>query len=147
MLLLLLTPALPGVAAPAGEWPCYGADANRSHAVTSEISPPLGLAWTYRPAQPPQPAWPEPGKELHRIDFDYCFQPVSDGRLVFFGSSADDCVRALDLKTGEMRWRFPTGGPVRFAPVLHEGRCYVASDDGVLYCLDAQSGRSLPAGR
>ena len=125
----------------AGDWPSYGADAGRSFATSEQLALPLAPAWRYQTPAPPQPAWPEPGKELHRIDFDYCFEPVAAGGLLLFGSSTDDCVRALDLDTGELRWRFATGGPVRFAPAIAAGRCYIASDDGTLYCVDLRTGR------
>ena len=101
----------------------------------------MSPSWTYRTSSAPQPAWPEPGKELHRLDFDFCFEPVVSQGLVLFGSSADDSLRALDLKTGELRWRIATGGPIRFAPAVVEGRCYVTSDDGQVYCLELSTGK------
>lgn len=125
------------------DWPCYKADAARSGVTAEAFELPLVKVWTYEPAQPPQPAWPEPGKELHRMDFDYACQPVVVGGVVFFSSSADDTVRALDAVTGESRWRFTVGGPLRFAPHVADRKCYVASDDGFLYCLDAESGKLL----
>ena len=137
----------------ASDWPAYKADAARSGATAQELAFPLAEAWAHRSTRPPCPAWPEPGREMHRIDFDYAFQPVAAGGLVFFGSSADDTVRALDASTGELKWRFTTGGPVRFAPHIADGKCYVASDDGVLYCLNAATGglvwqfRAAPQGR
>ena len=122
------------------DWPAYKSDGQRSGVTSDELAFPLAEKWSYETSQPPRPAWPEPGKELHRMDFDYAFQPVVAGGLVCFGSSADDTVRALDLKTGELVWRFIAGGPVRFAPAIAHGRAYVASDDGYLYCLEAKSG-------
>jgi len=143
VLIVLLASACCSAHTIAADWPAYRADAARS-AVTAEKLPfPLAKIWTYEPPQAPRPAWPEPGKELHRMDFDYALQPVVAGGLVYFGSSADDTVRALDAATGHLRWRFTTGGPVRFAPAIADGRCYVASDDGWLYCLDAATGKEL----
>ncbi len=46
---------------------------------------------------------------MHVQDFDYAPQAVSAGGRVFFGSSADDTVRALDLADGREIWRFTTG--------------------------------------
>jgi len=125
------------------DWPTYNADARRSAVTSEKLKTPLKRAWTYIPAQPPRPAWPEPGKEMHRMDFDYAPQPIVANGLVYLGSSADDTVRALDAKTGVIRWRFTTGGPMRFAPTAANGRLYVASDDGYLYCLEAKSGKLL----
>jgi outer membrane protein assembly factor BamB len=49
-------------------------------------------------------------------------------------------VTAYDTETGAEKWRFYTDGPVRFAPVVYKKRLYVASDDGYLYCLNAENG-------
>ena len=106
----------------------------------SKLRFPLHAAWVYEPAQLPQPAWPIPRKEKHRLDFDYAPVPVASGGLVYFGSTADDTLRALDANTGKFRWRFTTDGPIRFAPAIYQGRAYLASDDGFLYCLDAATG-------
>ena len=125
------------------EWPCYRHDNARSGVSPEPLSTPLYLQWTHVPRHAPRPAWPEPGKESHRMPFDYAFQVVSDGDLAFFGSSADHKVYALDLKTGRERWSFFTEGPVRFAPALAGTRLLVASDDGYLYCLAAGSGKLL----
>ncbi len=137
---LLASLACVGVAQ-AADWPCYRADAARSATSAEAIELPLGMSWRYQPAQGPRPAWPDPVNEPHVMDFDAAFQPVVAGGMVLFGSSADDCVRALDLATGTLEWRFVTGGPVRFAPAVSNGALYVTSDDGWLYCLDLATGR------
>jgi outer membrane protein assembly factor BamB len=54
-----------------------------------------------------------------------------------------DSVVALDVANGQLRWRFFTGGPVRFAPAAWRDRLFVASDDGCLYALALQDGRLL----
>ena len=127
----------------AADWPAYKADAARSSVTTETLAFPLVQVWGYEPCQAPSPAWPEPGKELHRIDFDYAFQPVIAEGRVYFGSSADDTVRALDVASGQTKWQFTAGGPVRFAPAIVDGKCYVASDDGFVYCLDTASGEPI----
>ncbi|NLF40777.1 PQQ-binding-like beta-propeller repeat protein [bacterium] len=124
----------------AADWPMYQADSARSGVAGDALAFPLALAWVYTPTHAPRPAWPEPGKELHRLDFDHAFQPVIADGIVYFGSSADDTVRALDARTGGTVWRYTTGGPVRFAPAIAHGNAYVTSDDGKLYCLDAKTG-------
>ena len=138
-LFLLVMPAASPLLA--GDWPAYKADAARSSVTRDKITFPIQNVWGYEPLQAPRPAWPEPGKELHRLDFDYAPQPVIAGGHVYFASSADDTVRALDASSGKTKWHFTTAGPVRFAPAVAGGKVYVASDDGWLYCLDAVSGK------
>jgi len=130
------------VRAPAdSDWPCFRANSARTGANAAQVEFPLRKAWRYAAAHAPRPAWPEPGRELHRVDFDYAPQVVAAAGRVFFGSNADDTVRALDLRSGKIIWRFTAGGPVRFAPHAQGNRCWFAADDGVVYCLDASTGR------
>jgi outer membrane protein assembly factor BamB len=125
------------------DWPTYGHDPARSGVTYEPIETPLYLQWVYMPKNPPQPAWPEPGKEVHRIDFDYVYQVAIAGGTVYFGSSADNKVYAIDLATGKERWSFFTDAPVRFAPTVYNGRVFATSDDGFLYCLSVDDGELL----
>ena len=122
------------------DWPGYKRDAERSGVTTANVPLPLKVLWSHASNQPPRPAWSEPGRALNMLDFDYCFQPIAAAGLVFFGSSADDTVRALKADNGELVWSFTTGGPIRFAPHIAGDKCYFASDDGHAYCAEARTG-------
>ena len=61
---------------------------------------------------------------------------------MFVGSSQTDSLTAYDTRSGERLWEFRAEGPIRFAPVAWNGKLYVASDDGHLYCVDAADGRA-----
>lgn len=50
---------------------------------------------------------------------------------------------ALDLRTGQERWRRPLGGAVRAAPVVDGVRVYAAAGDGLLTCLDVRDGKEV----
>ena len=132
------------------DWPTYRHDVERSGISSERMSAPLSEDWVFTPANPPAHAWgdPQPKRiesalELPRLRFDDAFHAVSDGKMVYFGSSADNNVYALDAKTGEVRWEFVTGGPVRLAPTLWKGKLYVGSDDGKAYCLSTKDGREI----
>ena len=127
----------------AADWPAYQHDLARSGVTEEGLATPLQRRWTYVAAHAPQPAWPEPGRELNRTTFDYAYQVIVANGRVFFGSSADHKVYALDLKTGQALWEYFTEGAIRFAPALENGRLFVASDDGWLHCLAADSGKLL----
>lgn len=61
---------------------------------------------------------------------------------VYFGSF-DDNVYALDAKTGDQLWQFPTGNVITSTPAVFNGVVYVGSWDGSLYALNADTGSLL----
>ena len=118
----------------AADWPAWRHDPHRSAATNEQLAAQLHLNWT-RQLTELRPAWPEDP----RLQFDAAYEPVIADQTMVFGSSANDSVTAVDLVSGELKWRFFTDGPVRFAPVLHQGRVFVGADDGALYCLKLQN--------
>ena len=126
------------------DWPTYMHDNQRSGKTAEALSLPLNEAWNFTCKHAPAPCWPEPAKGLRaRVIFDRAYHVAVAGGSVYFGSSADDKVYCLDGQTGQVRWRFVTGGPVRLAPTVSGGKVYVGSDDGFAYCLDGASGNLL----
>ena len=135
------------------DWPVYRHDLARSGATAAvakvrELKP----AWTHRAPVAPQPAWDATARQdaYHGIRwlperrlYDAAFEPIVVGRTIYFGSSADDTLYALDLETGLPRWRRTVGGPIRVAPSHHGGKIYFGSDDGFAYCVDAESGEEV----
>ena len=117
------------------DWPTWRYDAQRSAASPQELAAELHLQWV-REYPPLQAAW----LDQAMMQFDVAYQPVVSGQTMFFGSSRNDAVIALDTATGAEKWRFYTEGPVRFAPAVGQGKIYFTSDDGFLYCLDANQG-------
>jgi hypothetical protein len=131
------------------DWPMYLHDNFRSGVTDARLELPLKEAWSFQPLRPPAPAWPEPARQdffhdyydLRAVEtYDYAFHVVAAGDTVYFGSSSQDKIYALDAENGTIRWTFPVEGPVRFAPVWAEGRLYAGSDDGCVYCLSAGDG-------
>jgi outer membrane protein assembly factor BamB len=120
----------------AADWPTYRGDSVRSGYTSETLPAKLSLAWSYRPAHAPTPAWPRDDRML----FDRANDVVVAGGLLFFGSAADCQVVALDSVTGQRKWTFFTDAPVRFAPAVWKDRVFVVSDDGFLYCLAAADG-------
>ncbi len=133
--------AVAGVeAGAANDWPMSRGDAARSGYRPGGIPPAPTVRWIHRTRHAPRPAWTA---QDTRMTFDHAHQAVVAGDTLLFGSSADCKVYALDARTGEERWTFFTGGPVRLAPAVSGERAFVASDDGFLYCLGVADGALL----
>jgi outer membrane protein assembly factor BamB len=139
-------------AAVAGDWPTYLHDGSRGGVTDEVLDLPLASCWDMEVSRGPEPAWPPPAGQdyYHRhhdlraiVAYDRAFQLVGADGMLVFGSSADDRVYALEARTGRIRWTFFTEGPVRFAPTIHDGKVYVGSDDGYVYCLSAPDGSLL----
>lgn len=66
---------------------------------------------------------------------------------VYFGSFQDKW-SSVDLQTGGLNWSFSTGSPnqncdMPKTPVKNENRLFIAGLDGVIYSLEASSGRVI----
>ena len=69
--------------------------------------------------------------------------PLQVGDQVFVGT-ADNFMLALDQSTGgSLEWSFETGKPVWSTPEFEDGILYMASMDGTVYSLDAESGEEI----
>ncbi|HEO71855.1 MAG TPA: hypothetical protein ENN80_11385, partial [Candidatus Hydrogenedentes bacterium] len=150
LIAFVLVCALTGacVAAGSDDWPMWRHDARHTGLSPEALPDKLELQWSA--AYPKlEHAWPDED----RMEFDHAYEPVVAGKTLYFGSSANDALVALDTDTGAERWRFYTDGPIRLAPAVAGGKVYFASDDGCLYCLDGASGalawrfRAVPSER
>lgn len=122
------------------DWTTYRYNARRNAISPAPLSMPLALKWVHQSKNLPRPAWMPPGEELPRMHEDNVFQPIVAKNTVYFGSSADHQLYALDLETGRIKWTFYAGGPIRFAPSFWQDQLYFGADDGNVYCLDADDG-------
>jgi len=121
------------------DWPQYRNDAGRTGYTPQNIPDNLVVRWICN-FTPPDLSW----TGIHtRMTFDYAYQPVISGKLLYFGNSNDCKIYALDRETGKIIWTFYTNGPVRFAPLIYKKKLYTVSDDGFLYCLSADKGKLL----
>jgi len=129
----------PVIETAAVDWPMWRYDASRSAASPGWLPPELHLQWV-RELDKPVPAW---SKEQYKLQFDRSYEPVVMGKQIFVPSMVGDKVTAYDTDTGKENWRFYCDGPVRFAPVAWKDKIYFVSDDGYLYCLNAEQGKLI----
>jgi len=144
LLTLKLAPAAADTA-----WPTYRLNSARTGWCEKQLGDDLGVIW--RVALPkPQPAWPAPAygnllanvSSLSKWDIsDHAYHVVGAHGLIYYGSSTDDGVHCRYYFDGKPYWQFFTGAPVRMPPTVVGDRVYAGSDDGLVYCLDADTGQ------
>lgn len=122
----------------ASDWPMWRYDASRSAASPESLPESLRLQWSLSLGQR-IPAWDDPlNQDL--MTYDRIFEPiVLNGRLIVAFNDRDQ-VAAFDSASGKPLWSVFAEGPVRLPPAGWDGRVYFASDDGCLYCVNAEDG-------
>lgn len=121
------------------DWSQFRASSGRGGYTENDLPSNLGLHWLIKAAAP-TPAW----TGVHtRMLSDHAYHPTVKGDLMYYSSSADHQVHAVDTNTGQEIWTFYTDSPVRFAPAIWKDKIFVNSDDGKLYCLSADEGKLL----
>lgn len=122
----------------AADWPQWRYDSYRSGNSPELLPDDLHLQWVREYPQL-EPVWDDPlNQDL--MQYDTVYEPVVVGDTMFVGSNANDNVVAVNTNTGEELWAYYTDGPVRCPPSVYEGKVYFTSDDGCLYCVNAEDG-------
>lgn len=65
--------------------------------------------------------------------------PVAEAGKVFVGG-LDSLLYAIDINTGKVLWKLPTGGAIRSEIALTPQRLYLLSSDGLLYRVSKENG-------
>lgn len=123
----------------AEDWPMWGGNSHHTFVSGEELPESMALVWSSEQSTPDS-AWPT---NQAKLKFDAAPSPVIADGTVFIPSTVTDSLTALDLASGQKRWIYYCNGPVRFAPVYANGKIYFGSDDGIVYCLEAKTGRLL----
>ena len=122
----------------ASDWPMWRSDAQRSGSSDGQLPSELKPLWT-RHFTPRVPTWDDP-LNLDLMTFDRIFEPIVMNGRMFVGFNDRDKLTALDTKTGNELWSFFTDGPVRLPGAAWDDKVYFTSDDGCLYCVEAETG-------
>lgn len=132
------------------DWPTLRHDQKRGGVSAEEFdASKLSLQWSFQMDRPPVSAWPDAAKwdayakvdGLRSMrDYDPVLHPIVFKDKVFLPSNVDDTVRCLSLSDGAVQWQFTADGPIRIAPTFFSGRIYFGSDDGAVYCVNADDG-------
>ncbi|GAG13520.1 unnamed protein product, partial [marine sediment metagenome] len=103
------------------DWPMYRKDIRRSGYIASKLSKKIRHRWEARI-----------GDTLSGI--------TVVGEKLFVASADAHTVYCLNSESGEVCWRFTTGGRVDTPPTYWQGLVLFRSHDGFVYCLNAVDG-------
>jgi outer membrane protein assembly factor BamB len=107
------------------DWPTLRGNVARSSHTIKPVAKKVEPQWTYYPA----------GRST--------VTPAVAAWNLIFWAGADGVIRAVSANDGKPRWEYETLAPIKAPPTLWEGRLYVGSGDGYVYCLAGQSGKLL----
>ena len=83
----------------------------------------------------------QPKNQTIADPFDvFLSSPVVAQGAVYFGSG-DGNLYAVDVASGELRWKFPTGDVVHASPAYADGVLFFGSWDSYFYAVDAATGK------
>ena len=91
-------------------------------------------AWRYRPG-----ATEAEAGEFEEDRFGESSPAVADG-AVFVGDLLG-VLHAVDVESGEVRWRFPTGAEIKSSPVVADDLVLIGSYDEYFYAVDRTTGK------
>jgi len=127
-------------AAAVDDWPCYRHDAWRSSATGSEVSAELRVLWSAKLGDWPSGPIAEDWRENPFVHGPVT-APVAAGGLVYVARSDAHEVVALDVQSGQRRWRYTANGRIDTPPTIHRGLCLFGTKSGWVYALRADDGR------
>lgn len=115
-----------GIVSAAEDWPLFRANALQNGVSNDKLPDQLEILWKF-----------STDPKLGSIEG----APAIVAGIVYFGSF-DDHLYAVELKTGQQKWKIKLG-PIKASPSVRNGKVYVGDVNGMFYCVDAAKGNVL----
>src|SRR5689334_6411041 len=103
------------------DWPVFRGNSTQTGVADSSLPENLAVRWSF--------------KTQDAIEGS----PIVAADTVYVGS-LDGKLYALDLKSGQKKWEYQTGG-IKTAAAARDGAVYVGDIKGTFHCIDAATGK------
>jgi outer membrane protein assembly factor BamB len=132
--------AADGIASPS-MWTSFRGNATRSSSAGCDISKQADVVWTKKlTARKIEGTVQRDWKSFLNTRLT---APVTAGRIVIVADMDHNELIAADAASGNVKWRFMTGGRMDTAPTLHKGICLAADRSGYVYAIKIKSGKLI----
>lgn len=135
---------------PVEQWPTWRGGNQRHGSTMAHVTPSATPVWIYQAAAPLRAAWSTAAGKVYeqlllenRLNYDSAIHPIVVDGKIYFGSSVDHQLQCRDLASGKVLWSMFVDAPIRLAPSYSDGKIYLGSDDGCVYCVDAGNGQLI----
>lgn len=108
-------------AAAKGDWPMFRGNPQQTGVADATLSDTLKVRWKFQTGEGIESA------------------PAIVGGVVYVGS-LDQHLYAIDLRTGQPKWKFKAD-IFKASPAVRDGAVYVGDGNGSFFCLDAATGK------
>lgn len=121
------------------EWPMYMANPQRGNWTPSAVGGTIREAWRIDVGDWPEAVIAQDWKESESPG-GLVSAPIIAGQAVYVSVPNSHRVEARDLRTGDLRWSYTTGGRVDTPPTVYGELCLFGSRDGWVYALGVDGG-------
>ncbi|MDP6543447.1 MAG: PQQ-binding-like beta-propeller repeat protein [Phycisphaerae bacterium] len=132
--------AVDGIASPS-MWTSFRGNANRSSSAACDISEKIEALWTKQITTKKIEGTVQ--RDWRSFLNTRLTAPVTVGELVIVADIDHNEIIAMNAKSGNVKWRFMTGGRMDTSPTLYKGICLAGDRTGYVYAIKIKTGKLI----
>ena len=129
-----------GIASPS-MWTSFRGNAERSSSAPCDISAKAKALWSKQVAAKKIEGTVQ--RDWRSFLNTRLTAPVAVGMLVIVSDIDHNEIIAMDAESGNVKWRFMTGGRMDTSPTLHKGICLAGDRTGYVYAIKIKTGQLI----
>jgi len=129
-----------GIASPS-MWTSFRGNAKRSSSAGCDIPQKVSVAWSKKVAAKKIEGTVQ--RDWRSFLNTRLTAPVTVAELVIVADIDHNEIIAMDAASGNVKWRFMTGGRMDTSPTLHKGICLAGDRTGYVYAIKIKTGKLI----